>query len=341
MKKKLLYVTSVLCFFWATAQQPVASYFGTSNYDYANIEPASPLIHTTAGANVTWTFSGLSLNGTSTEVNTAPTAAEIATYPNTDNVHTVTTVIPSPSQVAKIYSNLNPNNVYSFTGFDANGTVLNYSTNNATLGLLPFNFGFSNSDLTAGTFINGTTTGTFTGTITTNYDAHGTLNLNIGTFATLSQIVSRVKVEQNINLTAGILGNIGTVQQITHTYYFNDNGTIRPYFRDTTYTLNIPLFNLVQTTNQAQLISDAVTALNINTFSSNSFSIYPNPVNSILNITNEDDFELKSVFIFDINGRKVLASNSKSIDVSNLGNGIYFAKIETENGTFTKKFIKN
>ena len=69
------------------------------------------------------------------------------------------------------------------------------------------------------------------------------------------------------------------------------------------------------------------------------FSVYPNPVSSILNIKLADD--IKSVEIYNLLGRKILRSTSKSIDVSGLSKGIYLVKIvNTKNQTAAKRFIK-
>jgi hypothetical protein len=77
-------------------------------------------------------------------------------------------------------------------------------------------------------------------------------------------------------------------------------------------------------------------------FDSNSFSIYPNPTSSVLNISNPNSLELKNISVVDINGRIVKnQSNSLSqINVSDLNAGVYFVTIEAAEGKTTKKFIK-
>ena len=63
-------------------------------------------------------------------------------------------------------------------------------------------------------------------------------------------------------------------------------------------------------------------------------------MNDILNI--ETTLELKSIEIFNIQGQKVLESNQKQINVSNLSNGMYMVKIQDlENNLITKKVIIN
>jgi len=72
----------------------------------------------------------------------------------------------------------------------------------------------------------------------------------------------------------------------------------------------------------------------------NQFAIFPNPVKDILNIASEKD--VISVQVFDNLGRSILTEkNKKSIKVSDFQNGTYYLKIQTKEGTFYEKFLKN
>lgn len=77
---------------------------------------------------------------------------------------------------------------------------------------------------------------------------------------------------------------------------------------------------------------------------SNYFSLYPNPVNDVLNINAKQDIELQSLEIYDILGQLVIAvPNAKSvsnIDVSKLRTGNYFIKVKSDKGSSSMKFIK-
>jgi Secretion system C-terminal sorting domain/Concanavalin A-like lectin/glucanases superfamily len=67
-------------------------------------------------------------------------------------------------------------------------------------------------------------------------------------------------------------------------------------------------------------------------------SLYPNPVNDVLNI--ETALELQSVEIYNIQGQKVVTSNQKQINVSDLSAGMYMIRIQdSENNSATKKII--
>jgi len=67
--------------------------------------------------------------------------------------------------------------------------------------------------------------------------------------------------------------------------------------------------------------------------------LFPNPAKDMVTIKNES--ELTKAEIIDINGRKIMESASKTIDVSNLKTGQYIIKMSFKNGTTdTQKLIK-
>ena len=70
-----------------------------------------------------------------------------------------------------------------------------------------------------------------------------------------------------------------------------------------------------------------------------SFVLYPNPVRDILNIKMGTTFEKAA--IYNLQGAKIMESNTGTIDVSNLPSGIYLIKIANEKGNFVaKRFVK-
>ncbi len=74
---------------------------------------------------------------------------------------------------------------------------------------------------------------------------------------------------------------------------------------------------------------------------SSSIKLFPNPVSDKLMISSEGVF-IESIQVYSINGDLLLTekTNTESLNVSNLSEGIYFVEINTEIGRFTKKFIK-
>lgn len=88
------------------------------------------------------------------------------------------------------------------------------------------------------------------------------------------------------------------------------------------------------------------TTASANDFVTSKFTIYPNPADAILNISNAD-FDIKQIGITDINGRAIktivqsIPSQQTNIDVSDLSAGVYFLVINTTEGKAVKKFVKN
>jgi uncharacterized delta-60 repeat protein len=72
----------------------------------------------------------------------------------------------------------------------------------------------------------------------------------------------------------------------------------------------------------------------------NTFVIYPNPVQDVLHLQANNFSIIKAVKIYDLQGKVVIQDTNDTINVSNLSKGLYIVKIISEEGEFTKKFIK-
>ena len=72
----------------------------------------------------------------------------------------------------------------------------------------------------------------------------------------------------------------------------------------------------------------------------NTISLYPNPVQEVLNISSSDS--IAKIEVYDIQGRNVASKNNTSdVNVATLGKGVYIVKVVQENGSvITKQFIK-
>jgi hypothetical protein len=102
-------------------------------------------------------------------------------------------------------------------------------------------------------------------------------------------------------------------------------------------------YNFPIVTNTA---TTTIAALSVQDFVfSNYFSIYPNPVSEVLNISAKENIEVSSINIYNTLGQLALvipnAQNTKTVDVSSLTTGNYFIKINSNKGTSNTKFIKN
>jgi hypothetical protein len=77
-------------------------------------------------------------------------------------------------------------------------------------------------------------------------------------------------------------------------------------------------------------------SLEVKEFSSNQFTIYPNPPSNLLYISSKNNIE--SLEISDLNGKQLIKkAGVNSVDISELSKGIYFIKL---NDKETFKFIK-
>ena len=92
--------------------------------------------------------------------------------------------------------------------------------------------------------------------------------------------------------------------------------------------------------NSVELIcfTDNCLSVNSKVVSPLNVSVYPNPANGILNING--DFE--SIEIVSLLGELVITSGNqtKSIDISSLSTGVYFAKINKNGETLITRFVK-
>ncbi len=96
-------------------------------------------------------------------------------------------------------------------------------------------------------------------------------------------------------------------------------------------------FNLPIVTNT---VATTVALLKTQTFENGKwFTVYPNPVSSVLNI--KSDTKIDSIAVINNIGQTVLSQrNGNAIDVSQLTSGIYLVKANSEKGSIIQKFIK-
>lgn len=73
-------------------------------------------------------------------------------------------------------------------------------------------------------------------------------------------------------------------------------------------------------------------------FNADVFSVYPNPVVDVLNISSKAPVD--AVVVYDILGKVVAQSNSKTVDMSGLSSGAYLVNVTIGNTSKTIKVIK-
>lgn len=105
------------------------------------------------------------------------------------------------------------------------------------------------------------------------------------------------------------------------------------------YYHEVSKLTIATLTELANLISKTDVAVET---SNNQISVYPNPVNDVLNIDFKNEI-IESIEIIDITGKSVFVMNNgdaNTINTSSMTNGIYTLLIKTPNKIITKKFIK-
>ena len=93
------------------------------------------------------------------------------------------------------------------------------------------------------------------------------------------------------------------------------------------------------------MFSGTCALLGTNSFSSNSFTVYPNPARDLISIEGSNGANITSYKVADLNGRVVKSKESinataAQINISDLQSGVYMMTINSDNGSAVKKIIK-
>ena len=107
------------------------------------------------------------------------------------------------------------------------------------------------------------------------------------------------------------------------------------------YVTNSVVTGLTIQTENVTMTYDAALSIDDESFSE-SFKLYPNPVENILQIRNSMDVKIDKIEIYTLLGKRVntIIEPQKSIDISHLSKGIYLLSIITEKGKTTKRIVK-
>ena len=320
----------------ALSQTPINNYYSVPDSFYYIIDPAT-ILNQSSGPNQTWNFTDLVKVGESIDTYSTPTSGETTSYPGTTTVLTVTSTINADVSSNKFYTKNNSNQI-SFTAFKNPNLELNYNTDNALIGTFPLSYGYTNNDNVSGTFIYGANTGTFEGTFNTSVDAYGTLNTSNASNRSFSGNVTRLKTEQNLNLSSGIFTNAGTVTLTNYNYYSATNGFL--VFRYTIFNINVPLLSINQTSISIENFESILLSVDENDLN-RSITLFPNPMQENLKIDLRQELAIESVRIFDLYGKEVIKTREeRNVNVSKLPTGMYLVVVQTEKGSVSKKIIK-
>jgi hypothetical protein len=80
-------------------------------------------------------------------------------------------------------------------------------------------------------------------------------------------------------------------------------------------------------------------------FSTIDFSVYPNPANDVVNVSNSSNAIISTIEMTDLNGRVVknvtLNATEGQINISDLSTGVYMMNVTSDQGSSIKKVVKN
>ncbi len=166
--------------------------------------------------------------------------------------------------------------------------------------------------------------------------------------------------------TGVIVVNSATGSNLTYFWDFDDGNTSNQQFPSYTYSTAGP-FNLCLTVDNGNGCIDTfcdsinsggtvfkqsgfeiniigpnlVTEIANTSLTSSTINIYPNPASDQITIANNNT-NINKIETIDITGKTIqtITKNSNIIDVSNLVNGIYFLKIQTDDGIIYSRFVK-
>ncbi|AWA28679.1 hypothetical protein HYN48_00475 [Flavobacterium magnum] len=144
--------------------------------------------------------------------------------------------------------------------------------------------------------------------------------------------ITNGKVEfifEGINLGASEHGNVAFKIKTKNTLVTGNSVSQKA---DIYFDYNFPVATNVAVTTFDTLGTDNVVL-------DDDISIYPNPTKGLVNI--KSDSEIKSVELFDVQGRQLLRKNNvETLNISTYTCGVYFIKVATYKGFKTQKLIK-
>lgn len=322
--------------FLMNAQAPITSYFSAPQSEYATVLGA--LNEVPSGPNVSWDFGTLNASGISVDTFSAPTASQLADYPGTTQVLTITDVDMNTNEA---FFKVDGSNLF-FTGGSNPLFTLDYNIDNAFIGSFPLSFGSSPSitDAISGQINTQDQSTTYTGIVMTQVDAYGSLNFDVVGQGAYNGSVTRIKSVQQLAFTIVVFP--GTVSITTYNYYKDSDGDL--VFRTSGGTVNIPGLGITQSFSSAEaLITNTLSNDSYDMTEEDGFTIVPNPVNDVLKITLKKPSVISSIALFDIDGRTVLKqlNPNHTLTIATLQSGVYILSITTNLGTTRERFIKN
>lgn len=167
------------------------------------------------------------------------------------------------------------------------------------------------------------------------YDAQSLQLLNTSHEASVRMNGQNVDfIFQNIQLESGGHGNILLKMKTKSSLQVGDMVAKKA---DIYFDYNFPII-----TNQAETLFQALSV--VNPVLDNLISVYPNPVKDVVNITIKENSTIKTIELYDIQGRllqtQLVNDVHSELNVSSRAKGMYFIKINTDKGSKVEKLVK-
>jgi len=211
---------------------------------------------------------------------------------------------------------------FVFNEVSLGAVVASWSTDQENLMTYPFNFGNNITDIFSGT-VTTTATGTIpaTGSSMAAVDGTGTLLLPGGN--TYSN-VSRYHLKDSA--VATVFGtNVAFVREVFEYYDFTVSNL--PIFITMSVDVNSPL--IVNSSTIILSKDQPTTFVGINENSTDSFVLYPNPSNGLIQFSK--DLNGASYRVLDAAGRTIQSGTANSsLDVTKLQSGVYFLSVNNQ-----------
>jgi hypothetical protein len=133
------------------------------------------------------------------------------------------------------------------------------------------------------------------------------------------------------------LGNFGSKQIITNSLTFATN----VYATDLNNDTDMDVLSASQNDDKIAWYEN-LTILGLEQELSLTIELYPNPANTLLFISNDNNYRINYVKISDVQGKliKQIQGYNSQIEIEQLQAGVYFVSIYTDKGSIVKKIIK-
>jgi hypothetical protein len=172
------------------------------------------------------------------------------------------------------------------------------------------------------------------GNLVVTADAFGTLITNTGTYSNVLRIHTLKHTRDSSLVSTQSYSRVDE----SYTWYQNDTHAYIAKYTISTNSANTDTFKLF-----LYLLAYNTGVKDVNMFSDN-VSVYPNPTTSSFTLSFPSN-KNSIVSITNLTGNQVATYNiqnttTKTIDISNLAEGVYFVTLKSDEGVVTKKLVK-